>query len=79
MNTKEQLEIASIKLAIIQPAFNDTYPDASKSAYGIPTKLYVDSGSPYKNEQLSLICGSLGIVLLHTPIRDGASKGYVKI
>lgn len=45
------------------------------ATYGIPTKLYVDSGSPYKNEQLSLICGSLGIVLLHTPIRDGASKG----
>ncbi|MFI3177834.1 MAG: hypothetical protein R3Y67_10175 [Eubacteriales bacterium] len=33
MNTKEQLEIASMKLAIIQPAFNETYPDASKSAY----------------------------------------------
>ena len=47
-------------------------------AYGVPTKLYVDSGAPYKNEQLSLICGSLGIVLLHTPVRDGASKGKVE-
>lgn len=48
------------------------------ATYGIPTKTYVDSGSPYKNEQLSLICGSLGTVLLHTPVRDGASKGKIE-
>jgi putative transposase len=48
------------------------------ATYGIPTKTYVDCGSPYKNEQLSLICGSLGTVLIHTPIRDGASKGKVE-
>lgn len=48
------------------------------STYGIPTKAYVDNGSPYKNEQLSLICGSLGIVLIHTPVRDGSSKGKVE-
>lgn len=45
------------------------------AARGIPIKLYVDNGSPYKNEQLSLICGQLGTVLIHTPVRDGASKG----
>lgn len=45
------------------------------SSRGIPAKLYVDNGSPYKNEQLSLICGQLGTVLIHTPVRDGASKG----
>ena len=45
------------------------------SSRGIPQKLYVDNGSPYKNEQLSLICGQLGTVLIHTPVRDGASKG----
>lgn len=45
------------------------------AARGIPAKLYVDNGSPYKNEQLSLICGQLGTVLIHTPVRDGASKG----
>ncbi len=50
----------------------------SVARYGIPCKLYLDNGSPYRNEQLSLICGSLGIVELHTKIRDGASKGYVK-
>lgn len=48
------------------------------AAYGIPQKLYVDNGSPYKNEQLSLICGQLGTLLIHTPVRDGASKGKVE-
>lgn len=48
------------------------------STYGIPQKAYVDNGSPYKNEQLSLICGSLGVVLIHTPVRDGASKGKIE-
>jgi transposase InsO family protein len=46
--------------------------------YGIPNKLYVDSGAPYRNDQLLQICASTGIVLLHTPIRDGASKGKVE-
>lgn len=45
------------------------------SAHGLPSKLLVDNGSPYANEQLSLICGSLGIALIHTRVRDGASKG----
>ena len=45
------------------------------STYGIPSKLLVDNGSPYANEQLSLICGSLGVALIHTRVRDGASKG----
>ncbi len=44
------------------------------AAYGIPSKLYVDNGCSYSNEQLSLICGAVGIVLLHTRVRDGASK-----
>lgn len=48
------------------------------AAYGIPHKLYVDNGSPYSNEQLSFICGSVGTLLLHTPVRDGASKGKVE-
>jgi len=46
--------------------------------YGIPNKLYLDNGSPYRNEQLSLICGSIGVVELHTMVRDGASKGKVE-
>lgn len=48
------------------------------AAYGIPNKLYVDSGAPYKNRQLDMICASIGTVLLHTPVRDGASKGKVE-
>ena len=48
------------------------------AAYGVPDKLYVDNGCSYSNEQLSMICVSLGTVLLHTRIRDGASKGKVE-
>lgn len=48
------------------------------ATYGIPDKLYVDNGSSYSNEQLSMICVSLGTLLLHTKIRDGASKGKVE-
>jgi transposase InsO family protein len=48
------------------------------SAYGIPDKLYADNGAPYANEQLSLICGSIGTVSIRTPVRDGASKGKVE-
>ena len=48
------------------------------SSHGLPQKLYVDNGSSYKNEQLSLICGSLGIVLSHAPVRDGAAKGKIE-
>jgi len=47
-------------------------------AYGIPDKLYLDNGSPYSNEQLTLICDSISTLCLHTPVRDGASKGKVE-
>jgi transposase InsO family protein len=46
--------------------------------HGLCYKLYLDNGSTYSNEQLTLICGSLGIVKIHTPVRDGASKGKVE-
>lgn len=48
------------------------------SRYGVCKKLYLDHGSPYANEQLTLICGSLGIIKLHTPVRDGASKAKIE-
>lgn len=51
---------------------------AAIATYGIPHKLYVDNGAPYSNDQLSFICGSVGTVLLHTPVRDGAAKGKVE-
>lgn len=48
------------------------------STYGIPDKLYTDNGAPYTDRQLSLICGSIGTVLLHAPVRDGAAKAKVE-
>lgn len=57
--------------------FQKTLKDAV-SSHGIPQKLYVDNGSSYKNEQLSFICGGLGIVLCHAPVRDGAAKGKIE-
>lgn len=48
------------------------------ATYGIPHKLYLDNGSNYIDKQLTLICGSIGTVKLHTPVRDGASKGKVE-
>ena len=38
----------------------------------------MDNGCSYSNEQLSLICGSIGTVLLHTKVRDGASKAKIE-
>lgn len=51
---------------------------AAVASHGIPSTLYVDNGGPYRNEQLSLICGGLGIVLSHAPVRDGAAKGKIE-
>jgi hypothetical protein len=45
---------------------------------GIPQKVYVDHGASYENSQLKFICGSIGTVLLHAPIRDGAAKAKVE-
>jgi transposase InsO family protein len=46
--------------------------------FGLPEKLYVDNGAPYRNDQLSAICGALGCVLIHAPVRDGAAKGKIE-
>ena len=46
--------------------------------YCIPVKLYVDNGSPYIDGNLIRICSKLGITLIHTRSRDGASKGAVE-
>lgn len=48
------------------------------ATFTIPVKLYADNGAPYANEQLSLICGAIGTVLLHTKVRDGASKAKIE-
>ena len=33
-------------------------------------------GGPYSNAQLTFILGSLGIVEIHAPVRDGAGRAY---
>ena len=48
------------------------------ATYGLPDKLYLDNGSTYSNRQLTHILDSLGIVEIHTPVRDGAAKGKVE-
>jgi len=71
---------------IVSAAFyyNDTainFQHTLKSAigsHGLPSKLFVDNGGPYKNYQLSLICGNLGIQLCHAAVRDGAAKGKIE-
>lgn len=51
--------------------FNDTSINMQKvfktaiKTYGKPKKLFVDNGGPYDNKQLSLICATLGIELIH--------------
>ena len=48
------------------------------ATHGICQKLYVDHGPAYENSQLGFICGSVGTVLLHAPVRDGAAKAKVE-
>lgn len=46
--------------------------------YGVPKRLYVDNGAPYRNEQLQLICAALGVVLINTKPYDAKSKGKIE-
>lgn len=45
---------------------------------GVPKAMYVDNGSNYSSKEFSLICIRLGTFLMHTPVRDGASKGKIE-
>ena len=45
---------------------------------GIPKAIYADNGSNYASKEFAQICTRLGIILLHTPVRDGASKGKIE-
>ncbi len=59
----------------------DSLITAMKSALykrGIPQTLYVDNGSIYTCLEINQICARLGIVLCHTPVRDGAAKGKIE-
>ncbi len=46
--------------------------------HGLCKKLYMDNGTPYTNSQLTFILGSLGIIEIHAPVRDGAAKAKVE-
>ena len=46
--------------------------------YGVPKKLFVDNGSSYRNDQLHLICASLGTLLIHTKAYSPESKGKIE-
>ena len=46
--------------------------------YGVPKKLYVDNGSPYKNEQLSIIMARLGSELIHAKPYSPTGKGKIE-
>lgn len=45
---------------------------------GVPDSLYVDNGSIYASKELIQVCARVGCLLLHTPVRDGASKGKIE-
>lgn len=45
---------------------------------GIPKQLYVDNGSIYCSQEITLISARVGCILSHTPVRDGAAKGKIE-
>lgn len=48
------------------------------SKYGVPKRLFVDNGKTYKNHQLSMICASIGTVLIHSKPYSPQSKGKIE-
>jgi transposase InsO family protein len=46
--------------------------------HGVPKRLFVDNGSSYRNDQLNLICASLGITLIHARPYSSQSKGKIE-
>jgi len=45
---------------------------------GVPEQLYVDNGSIYVSQEITLISARVGCILRHTPVRDGAAKGKIE-
>ena len=45
---------------------------------GKPERLYLDNGANYTSKEIMQACCRLDILLCHTPIRDGASKGKIE-
>jgi len=46
--------------------------------YGVPKKIFVDNGVPYKNLQLQIICANLGSILIHSKPYSPESKGKIE-
>lgn len=45
---------------------------------GIPTRLFVDNGSAFRSQHLSLVCAKLGITLIHARPYHAESKGKIE-
>lgn len=59
----------------------DALIKAIKAAFykrGIPEQLYVDNGSIYTSQEITLICARIGCILRHAPLRDCAAKGKIE-
>lgn len=50
----------------------------SIKTYGVPKRLFVDNGTPYKNQQLKLICATLGTTLIHAKPYSPESKAKIE-
>ncbi len=78
------IDDASRVICHAQFFFNETIDalvTALKAAFykrGLPAQLYVDNGSIYCSQEITLICARIGCILRHTPVRDGASKGKIE-
>lgn len=46
--------------------------------FGLPKKLFVDNGPSFRNDQLRLICASLGVMLIFTRSYSPESKGKIE-
>jgi len=45
---------------------------------GVPAVIYSDNGSIYAGKDLTLICGRIGCLVCHAPVRDAAAKGKIE-
>ena len=59
----------------------DSMIRALRSAFykrGLPEQLFVDNGSIYCCQEITLICARVGCILRHTAVRDAAAKGKIE-
>ena len=59
----------------------DTFLPVFKQALlkrGLPARLYVDNGSPYRSRQLAVICATLGIQLIHSRPYRPQGRGKIE-